>query len=79
MGRTDLPSFDKRATGENIKRLMRLNHYSVTQLQLELGMSSLTNIYRWCRGELTPSPDRLLHLAKLFNCTVDDILIQKED
>jgi transcriptional regulator with XRE-family HTH domain len=74
-----LPSIDKKETGENIKRLMRLNHIAITQLQLTLGMSSATNIYKWCRGELTPSSDRLVHLSRIFNCKIEDILVVKEN
>lgn len=79
MAITSLPMIDKKETGENIKRLMRLNHIAITQLQLTLGMSSATNIYKWCRGELTPSSDRLVHLSRIFNCTIEDILVVKEN
>lgn len=74
MGDSKLPILDRAATGENIKRLMRLNHITVSQLQLRLGMASATNIYAWRRGEIVPSPDRLLHLAYIFGCKVDEIL-----
>lgn len=74
----NLPNLDKLETGHNIKRLMRLNHLSISQLQVKLGMASATNIYAWCRGEITPSPDRLVHLASIFGCTVNDILVIKE-
>ena len=79
MANENLPMIDKVETGKNIKRLMRKNNIAITQLQLTLGMSSATNIYKWCRGELTPSSDRLVHLSRLFKCTIEDILIVKED
>lgn len=79
MENSNLPSIDKKATGENIKRLMRLNHIVVSQLQLTLGMASATNIYKWCRGELTPSTDRLVHLSRIFDCKIEDILVVKEN
>lgn len=75
----DLPVIDKQRTGNKIKLLMQKNHMTISQLQLELGMPSATNIYAWCRGETTPGPDRLLHLAKIFNCRIEDILITQED
>lgn len=74
MANENLPILDRKATGENIKRLMRLNHITVSQLQMKLGMASATNIYAWCRGDIVPSPDRLLHLAYIFGCRVDEIL-----
>lgn len=79
MGERKLPAIDKAETGANIKRLMRVNHISITQLQLTLGMSSATNIYKWCRGELTPSSDRLVHLSRIFKCRIEDILVVKEN
>jgi transcriptional regulator with XRE-family HTH domain len=78
MGENKLPILDKVATGANIKRLLRLKHMTISQLQVSLGMASATNIYAWCRGEMTPSADRLVHLASIFGCKVDDILIIKE-
>ena len=79
MANDNLPMIDRAATGTNIKRLMRLNHLTVSQLQLKLGMASATNVYAWCRGEIVPSPDRLVHLSRLFKCTIEDILVVKED
>ena len=74
MGDSKLPTLDRVATGANLKRLMRLNHITVSQLQMKLGMASATNIYAWCRGEIVPSPDRLIHLSYIFGCKVDEIL-----
>lgn len=73
-----LPTINKKETGENIKRLMRLNHMSISQLQVELGMASATNIYAWCRGEIIPSADRLVHLSNLLGCTIEEILVIEE-
>lgn len=70
-----LPTINKAKTGENIKRLMRLKRITISQLQIKLGMASATNIYAWCRGEYTPSPDNLVQLAYILGCKVDDILI----
>ena len=74
----DLPIVDSKATGENIKRLMRLKKITISQLQVKLGMASATNIYAWCRGKYVPSTDRLLQLAYIFGCKVDDILVAEE-
>lgn len=74
----NLPRVDKKGTGDNIKRLMRLKHMSISQMQLEMGMASATNIYAWCRGEVIPSADRLIHLTILLDCTLEDILAIEE-
>ena len=78
MKKDDLPIIDNIKTGENIKRLMRLKKITVSQLQMKLGMASATNIYEWCRGRYVPSSDRLLQLAYIFGCKVDDILVAEE-
>ncbi len=44
MGDRQLPILDKVATGANIKRLLRLKHMTISQLQVSLGMASATNI-----------------------------------
>lgn len=75
----ELPTIDKIRTGNKIKMLMQQNHLTISQLQLRLGMASATNIYAWCRGEITPGPDRLLHLANIFNCKIEDILMTSEE
>lgn len=69
---------DKVATGENITRLMRLNHISICDLQMTLKFQSATNIYAWRRGQHTPTVDYLVKLASLFNCKIDDIIATKE-
>lgn len=65
-------------TGENIKRLMRLNHIDAFDIQAYLRMGNQTSIYRWTSGRTMPSVDSLLALADLFHCTIEDILIVEE-
>lgn len=73
-----LPHINKVKTGENLKRLMRYKHITISQLQMKFGMASATNIYAWCRGEYVPSPEYLVQLASILDCKVDDILIVEE-
>lgn len=73
-----LPELDRIATGENIKRLMRLNHMTMGDLQFAFKFQSANNLYKWSRGEVMPSADNLVKLAHLFNCSVDDILVTEE-
>lgn len=76
--REGLPIIDCEATGKNIVRLMKENKISMYKLQMDLGLQSATNIYAWQSGRHLPSIDYLLKLAKMFNCSVEDILIVKE-
>lgn len=74
----DLPKVDKDKTGDNIKRLMRLNKIDVFELSQILGHRSTTSVYQWLQGRIVPNADSLVKLATIFNCTCDDILILEE-
>ena len=78
MNREDLPNIDNKATGENISRLMRLNHMTMGDLQFAFRFQSANNLYKWRRGDGLPSADNLVKLAYLFNCKVDDILVLED-
>lgn len=75
----NLPLVDSKEMGMNIRRLMRLKHKTITQVQIELGFSSATNIYKWCRGESIPSLDHLVQLASILDCSLNDIVVTNED
>lgn len=42
-------------------------------------MASATNVYFWLRGQNIPSPDKLVQIATVLDCKVDDLLIIQED
>lgn len=71
----NLPYIDKKRTGENLKRLMRLKRITISQMQLKLGMASGTIIYAWCRGDRVPSPDHLVQLAYILDCDLSELII----
>lgn len=73
-----LPRVDKDKTGENIKRLMRLNKIDAFELSQTLGHRSTTSVYQWLQGRIVPNADSLVKLATIFNCKLDDILILEE-
>lgn len=70
-----LPVINMKATGENLKRLMRLNGKTVYDIQMALKIGSSTNVYSWCAGKHIPNPDYLVKLAALLDCTIDEIII----
>lgn len=74
----ELPKINAIETGENLKRLLRLNHMSVCQLQMALKIGSATPIYRWCRGEYLPSVEHFLQISKILGCTIEDIIVVEE-
>ena len=71
-----LPEIDKKATGENIKRLMRKRHLQIVDIQNALRVSSATNIYAWCRGDMMPRVDQLVKLSAILGCTIDEIIVR---
>lgn len=70
-----LPNCDKVKTGANIKRLMRLNKIDSYKLAQMFDMRSTTSIYAWTQGRIAPNADNLVKLSKVFNCSIDDIVV----
>ena len=69
----DYPVIDISATGSNLCRLIRNSGYSVTDVAGYLGATN-SLVYRYMRGEVLPSTDRLLALSVLLGVTVNDLL-----
>lgn len=45
----------------------------VADVMREMDVSDAA-VYQWETGVTTPRPDKLVKLAKLYGCTVDDLL-----
>ena len=73
------PVIDMKATGQNIKELRISRGYTVKDLQEYLGFEEPQAIYKWQRGENLFSIDHLFALAKLFDVTIEEILIMREE
>jgi transcriptional regulator with XRE-family HTH domain len=71
---TNLPIINMHATGENIKKFMRKNGYTVIALQEALGLATKQAVYKWLNGDTLPSIDNLLALSTLFDVRIEDIL-----
>lgn len=70
------PIIDVQATGANILRLRKLNGLSVKDLQEYFGFEGPQAIYKWQWGQCLPSIDNLFALSKLFNTSIDEILVE---
>ena len=70
------PIIDVQATGANILRLRKLNGLSVKDLQVYFGFEGPQAIYKWQWGQCLPSVDNLFALSKLFNTSIDEILVE---
>lgn len=49
----------------------------VLRVALETGVS-IQAVYQWERGETTPTAKKLPILARLYNCSIDDLLPRDE-
>lgn len=75
MSNITYPVLDIVATGKNIKYLREQAGVSVKELQEILGFTTPQAIYKWQWGDTLPDIQNLLLMAKLFNVSVEDILV----
>lgn len=76
---SSFPSIDLVATGNNIRKLRKAAGLTVLELTYALKLNSNQSIYKWQRGDSTPTVDNLVALAYLFNVKVDDILVLNDN
>ncbi|MEN8075822.1 helix-turn-helix transcriptional regulator [Clostridioides difficile] len=74
----ELPVIDMKATGANIARIRKLRGLSVKDLQGYLGFDGPQAIYKWQWGQCLPSIDNLFALSRIFNISIEEILVEKE-
>ena len=74
----EFPTIDIKSTGANILRLRKLNKLSVKDLQMYFGFEGPQAIYKWQWGQCLPSVDNLFALSRLFNVTIEEILVERE-
>ena len=72
-----IPVIDMAATGINITRLRKNTGMTVRDLQEVFGFATPQAIYKWQRGEAMPTLDNIVVLAAVFEVTVDDIIIYR--
>ena len=70
----DYPVIDVTATGRNIGTMIRRSNYSVPDVADYLGTSP-SLVYRYIRGDVLPSTDRLLALSRLLDVTINDLIL----
>ena len=73
-----LPIIDVKATGTNIARIRKLRGLSVKDLQGYFGFEGPQAIYKWQWGQCLPSIDNLFALSRIFNMSIEEILVEKE-
>lgn len=71
----EFPTINLKATGERIRQLRIQRSFSIRELQVYFGFEEPTAIYRWQRGDNLPSLDNMLALSKLFDVSIEEILV----
>ena len=72
------PVIDLTATGKNIKRLRRVKHLSVQDVQDYFGLNAPQAIYNWESGKTLPTVDNLIALSLLFRTPIEGILVLQD-
>lgn len=70
-----MPAIDMVATGKNIVKLREKAGLTVKDIQDIFGFATPQAIYKWQHGTSMPTIDNLVVLAKVFEVTVDNILV----
>lgn len=64
---------------ETLKRLRLKNGLTQEDVAKALGFSSPSIVTMWESGDRTPRTEKLVALARLYKCTVDDLLKDDEE
>lgn len=74
----NIPSINLELTGKNIIRMRKRCGVSVKDLQHYFGFATPQAIYKWQHGTSLPTVDNLLVLARIFQTTIEEILVLNE-
>lgn len=67
---------DIKRTGENLKKKMHENGYTVIQLADKLNVHTHA-VYKWYQGINMPTIDNLCNIADLYGTTIDELIIRR--
>ena len=72
------PVVDPIATGAKIKSLRNERGFSVRDIQDVFGFEYPQAVYSWEKGKNMPTIDNLLVLSRLFETSMEDIIVSRE-
>ncbi|MBR4146229.1 MAG: helix-turn-helix transcriptional regulator [Lachnospiraceae bacterium] len=72
-------SIQPKETGDQIKKLIKENGYTVKDVQGAMGFENPQAIYKWMAGRTLPSLDNLIILSRMLHTKTEDILVIDED
>lgn len=70
----EFPVIDMKATGINLKRIMKAQGFKAKDIQHYLGLCGVQSVYHWLNGSNLPSVDNLYALSVLFRLPIDELL-----
>ena len=70
------PEYNMLKTGEKIRKLRKERNISVEQIRRYLRFESTQAIYKWEKGKCFPQADNLMALARLFEVSPADIMVE---
>lgn len=72
------PVIDLKNTGLNIKSLRKGCGFTVKDIQDIFGFEFPQAVYAWEQGKNVPTIDNLLVLSRLFEVSVDEIIVSRD-
>ncbi len=75
----EYPVINMEATGARIKLLRLERNISVAQIASFMGDVSEQAVYKWQRGQTLPTVDNLFALSRLFETSMDNIIVEYEE
>ena len=70
----DYPVINRKATGENLKKIMQERGITARDIQAYLNLTCVQSVYRWLDGQNMPSIDNLYALSRLFRLPMDGLV-----
>lgn len=71
----EMPIIDVKATGNNIKQIIKSKGLKVSDVQAKCGFNTPQAVFKWMRGDCVPTIDNLIILADMFGVPIDQIII----
>ena len=72
-----MPIIDVKATGNNIKDIIKSKGFKISDVQARCGFNTPQAIFKWMRGDSVPTIDNMVIIADLFGVTIDQIIVTR--
>ena len=70
-----MPVIDTKATGRNIRAMMKARGFHIVDIQEKCGFNTPQAVFKWMRGDAMPTIDNMVIIADMFGVTVDAIIV----